>query len=257
MGTYGHFARVYDRFMEEVPYEEWGNYIERLFLQNQLQPKIIAELGCGTGNMTEIMSQKGYEMIGIDLSEDMLMIAKEKALQKKMDILYLAQDIRDFELYGTVDCFISICDTMNYLLEEEELKQVFQLVNTYLNPGGFFIFDMNTEYKYHQTLASNTFTDVQEQTAYIWENNYDLESQINEYIVNFFVQDEEGTSYTRFEEVHYQRAYQIETITKLLSDAGLEVVEVYDAFTFQPPAIDSERIYFIAKETRKKGGNNQ
>ncbi|NLL71379.1 MAG: class I SAM-dependent methyltransferase [Epulopiscium sp.] len=253
MATYGGFARVYDQFMEDIPYEKWGNYIQAIFKKHQYNPCSIAELGCGTGNMTEVMAQRGYEMIGIDLSEEMLMMAKEKAIQRNTDILYILQDIREFELYGTVDCILSVCDTMNYILKEDELRQVFQLVNTYLNPGGLFIFDMNTEYKYEHILGSHIFSDAKENMAYIWENNYDEEEQINEYAVNFFIQQEDSVLYERFEEIHYQKAYSIQKVSTFLSEVGLELVATYDAFTFQPPSKDSERIYFIAKEIQKQG----
>ncbi|NLP45947.1 MAG: class I SAM-dependent methyltransferase [Epulopiscium sp.] len=251
MGIYGSFATVYDQFMKEVPYEQWGDYIELIFKKYQYNPHSIVELGCGTGNMTEVMAKRNYDMIGIDLSEDMLMVAQEKAWKNNRDILYIAQDMRKFELHGTVDCILSICDGMNYILKEEELYQVFRLVNMYLNPGGLFIFDMNTEYKYAQILGDNVFSDVQKNTAYIWENNYYEEEKINEYIVNFFIKQKNSQLYERFEEIHYQKAYSMEQVSFLLSEAGLQLLEVYDAFSFQPPSSESERIYFVVKEIQK------
>ncbi|TCK92389.1 methyltransferase family protein [Natranaerovirga hydrolytica] len=252
MATYESFATVYDRFMDEVPYEEWVQYIEKLFNAYSMDSKLILDLGCGTGNVTLPLSKKGYEMIGIDNSEEMLMIAKEKASQEKANILYLNQDMREFELYGTVGCVISICDSINYILEESDLLDVFKLVNNYLDPEGLFIFDLNTEYKYKSVLGNNVFGENKEHCSYIWENYYYEEDSINEYNLTLFV--EENGLYRKYEEEHYQKAYDIETIKDLLKKSGLEFLEAYDAFTMTKPKADSERIYIIAKEKEKLGG---
>ncbi|TCT14341.1 methyltransferase family protein [Natranaerovirga pectinivora] len=250
MASYESFARVYDEFMDEVPYEDWSNYIQLLIDEYNIKPKLVLDLGCGTGNITELLSQKGYDMIGIDNSEEMLMIAKEKARDKKLEILYLNQDMREFELYGTVDLVISICDSINYILEEEELLEVFKLVNNYLDPGGLFIFDMNTEFKYKNILGENTFASNNEKCSYIWDNYYDEEEQINEYNLTLFV-EEENNLYRKYEEEHYQKAYSIDTIRNLIENAGLEFINAYDAFTMESPKDNSERVYIIAKEKTK------
>ena len=148
MEAYTNFAEVYDTFMDNVPYDEWADYIERMLKEYQISDGLVLELGCGTGSMTELLSAKGYDMIGVDNSEDMLEIAMEKRLNSGHDILYLLQDMREFELYGTVRAVLSVCDSVNYVTDEEELQEVFCLVNNYLDPQGIFIFDFNTEYKY-------------------------------------------------------------------------------------------------------------
>ena len=139
VGSYTSFASVYDTFMDNVPYEEWGEYIHGMLCERGITAGIVLDLGCGTGSMTEILAGFGYDMIGVDNSEEMLEIAREKQIKSGHEILYLLQDMREFELYGTVGAVFSICDSLNYITEPEELKQVFRWVNNYLDPGGIFI----------------------------------------------------------------------------------------------------------------------
>ena len=143
MESYTGFAKVYDLFMDNVPYEEWCEYLAALFQENGIQDGLVLDLGCGTGKLTRLMEQKGYDMIGVDNSFEMLDIARETASE---NILYLMQDMREFELYGTVRAIYSACDSVNYILEEEELLEVFKLVNNYLDPGGIFVFDINSSF---------------------------------------------------------------------------------------------------------------
>lgn len=285
MDAYTGFAQVYDIFMDNVPYDDWTSYLYELLKENGVTEGLILELGCGTGNITRRLFDLGYDMIGIDYSDEMLEIAREYEYDRSIDsddqgrILYLQQDMRSFELYGTVSAVVSICDSMNYITSEDELLTVFQLVNNYLDPGGLFIFDMNTEHKYKDLLADNTIAENREDCSFIWENYYDEDNKINEYNVTIFVKledeymdeemDEEELNHSlisdsdnvsdsdvmdnrdlfkRFRETHYQKAYSIETVKELLKKAGMEFVDVYDAFTHNPPTKTSERVYFIAKE---------
>ena len=173
MDAYTSFASVYDQFMDNIPYEEWGKYVRELLLEHGIKDGLVLDLGCGTGSMTEVLADYGYDMIGVDISEDMLEIAMEKRLESGQDILYLLQDMREFELYGTVGAVVSICDSVNYLLEEEDLVDTFKLVNNYLDPGGLFIFDLNTEYKYRELLGDRTIAEDREDESFIWDNYYD------------------------------------------------------------------------------------
>lgn len=251
MEIYKSLAKVYDLFMEETPYEVWVSYIEEIFRKYELTPKLILELGCGTGNITTLMQNKGYDMIGVDISEDMLVEAKEKAQENSQNILFLNQDMRDFELYGTVDSCICICDSLNYVLEDKEVLQVFKLVNNYLNPNGLFIFDINTEYKFKYELADKTFSATEDNSAYIWENYYYEDDMLNEYYTNIFIKDDKKDIYRRYEEYHYQKAYTKENIIELIERSGLEFLHVYDAFTFNEPKDNSQRLIFVAKEITK------
>ena len=247
MDAYTSFASVYDLFMDNVPYEEWGKYLVSLFKEYGIEDGLLLDLGCGTGKLARIMQKSGYDMIGLDNSYEMLDIAKEKSDES---ILYLMQDMREFELYGTVRGIYSACDSLNYILEEEDLKEVFALANNYLDPGGIFVFDINTPYKYYELLAENTFAENREEGSFIWENYFDEEDEINEYDLTLYIKDGEN-HFQRFQEVHYQKCYDLPTIKQLLEEAGLEFVAAYDAYTKNPVTDECEKILIIAKECSK------
>ena len=251
MEAYSSFAQVYDLFMDNVPYEEWSRYLISLLKEYQVTDGTVVELGCGTGKMTRLLADAGYDMVGGDNSAEMLEIAGERQEEEERnDILYLLQDMREFELYGTVRAVVSICDCMNYILEEEDLLEVFRLVNNYLDPGGIFVFDMNTPYKYREVIGNTTIAENREEGSFIWENCFDEESQVNEYALTLFIKEEDDL-YRKHEEFHYQKAYEPERVKELLEEAGLKVEAIYDAFTREPVREDSERIYFIARECTK------
>ena len=261
MNAYTGFARLYETFMDNVPYEEWSEYLISLLKEYGIEQGLIAELGCGTGTMTRLLAKAGYDMIGIDLSEEMLDIARYEHPEDESEILYLHQDMREFELFGTVSAIVSLCDSMNYITSEEDLLQVFRLVNNYLDPNGYFIFDMNTIYKYETQLGDRVIAENRENCSLIWENYYDVNEQINQYDITIyskvefeeeddFESDEENLPplYERLEETHIQKAYSVETIVSLLKEAGMEVVAVYGVGTKEAPKEDTERVYFIARE---------
>lgn len=267
MQPYTSFASVYDMFMDNVPYEEWANYIEYLLKKFHIEKGLVLELGCGTGSMTRLLAKKGYDMIGLDYSEEMLQIAREKETESGANILYLCQDMREFELFGTVAAVVSVCDSMNYILSEEELLQVFRLVNNYLDPNGIFIFDLDTEYAYREILGDNTIAENREEGSFIWENTYYDEEMLNEINLTLFIPEERNKKltseqasldsqpslYCKYEETHYRKAYTIETIKRLIEEAGMEWVAVYDSLTEEKPREDSERVYIIAREKRQAG----
>lgn len=296
MDSYTGFASVYDTFMDNVPYEEWAEYLIELLKDAGITEGIVADLGCGTGTLTRMLSQKGFDMIGIDNSIEMLDIAKKRgqgdleatgmveAKEGASNILYLCQDMREFELYGTVSAIVSICDSINYITDDEDLKKVFGLVNNYLDYDGVFIFDLNTKYKYEHILSDNVFAENRDDCSFIWENYYDEETNINEYDLTLYISKRrlnnvdvsidnaesescgscevsgickdygslgEEDSYLRFEEFHEQKAYETENVIKYLKEAGLCVDHIYDAFTKEEPRFDSERIYIVAHRPRK------
>ena len=250
MEAYTSFARVYDTFMDNIPYEEWCEYLTGLLREYNVDEGLILDLGCGTGSVTELLAEKGYDMIGVDNSEEMLEVAMEKRVESGYDILYLLQDMREFELYGTVRAVVSICDSINYITEPEELLDVFSLVNNYLDPGGVFIFDFNTLYKYQEVLGDRTIAENREECSFIWDNYYYEDERINEYELSLFIR-EENDLYRKYEETHYQRAYTLEEMVNLVKRSGLEFVAAYDAFTREVPSEQSERIYIIARENGK------
>lgn len=250
MEAYTSFAKVYDTFMDNVPYGEWADYIEDRLKEYGIEDGLVLDLGCGTGSITEKMAEKGYDMIGVDYSGEMLEIAMEKREESGHDILYLMQDMREFELYGTVRAIISACDSVNYILDDEDLEEVFRLVNNYLDPEGIFLFDFNTEYKYKEILGNQTIAEEREECSFIWDNFYDEEEQVNEYQLTLFVQ-EEGDLYRKYQEEHLQRAYTLDIIKELIEASGLVFVKAYDAYTLEEPNEYSERICVVAKENGK------
>ncbi len=237
-------SQVYDVLMKNIPYKRWLAFIESKW--EKAKPSLVLDLACGTGTLSVMLAKKGYEVIGCDLSAEMLAVANEKAKKNNTDILFLQQDIRSFELYGTVDAIICACDSLNYILEEDELLKIFQLVKNYLNPGGLFIFDMKTKYTYERLMSSNSFGYTKQNMACVWENQYDPDSRINDYRVNIFLKH--GKLYGRYEEIHHQRAYDTDEVLSLLSKAGLSLMELSDDYKGRPLHEKSKRLVCIAQK---------
>lgn len=265
MDAYTSFAQVYDLFMDNVPYDKWCSWICDYLRKEKVEDGLILDLGCGTGKLTRLMAKEGYDMIGIDMSYDMLDIAREQEILAQMEvmdqmeamdqgreILYLQQDMREFELYGTVRAIYSSCDCINYLMEEEDVEAVFRLANNYLDPEGLFIFDVNTPYKYEKLLGDNTFAEDREESSFIWNNFYDKEEGVNQYDLSIFVREEDGR-FQRFRETHYQRSYSLETLKTLIERSGMEFVAAFDAYSYEPVREDSEKITIVAREKYHSG----
>lgn len=261
--SYCEFAQVYDALMDQVPYEEWAERIEKAIsvygvskperdAKDPLETErnLVLDLGCGTGTLTELLYDKGYDMIGVDNSQAMLQKALEKRAEGGRDILYLLQDMRELELYSTVGTVVSVCDSINYILEEEELLTVFELVNNYLFPRGLFLFDFNTDYKYRELIGDTTIAENREDVSFIWENFYDSEEHINEYDLTLFIRD--GEIYRKYEEPHLQRGYEPEEVKGMLERAGLEVVSMTDADTQETVTATTGRVFVIAREQVKE-----
>lgn len=256
MQPYTGFASVYDLFMDNVPYDDWVAYIQNLLKKYNIENGILLELGCGTGSLTRRLAAKGFDMIGIDYSEEMLQVAREKGKDVDRSILYLCQDMREFELYGTVKAVVSVCDSMNYILTEEDMLKVFRLVNNYLDPQGLFIFDLDTIYAYEEVLGDNTIAENREEGSFIWENTYYEDEMLNEVSLTLFIPEisENGRKsglYQKCGETHYRRAYPLETVKRLIEEAGMEWVAVYDALTVRKPGKNCERVYILAREKRQ------
>ncbi len=262
-GQYHDFAGVYDELMDNTPYELWGQRLDDLIRRYGVskperdveglldsERNLVVDLGCGTGTLTELMYGKGYDMIGVDISEEMLNIAMDKKEKTGDEILYLQQDMRELELYSTVGTVFSVCDSLNYILEEGELTAVFSLVNNYLYPGGIFIFDFNTAYKYREVIGNTTIAENREDCSFIWENFYDPEEDINEYDLTVFVEEEDGR-FRRFTENHFQRGYTPEQMKRLVEQSGMTILEMKDADTAGPVTEVSERVYMVARECVK------
>ncbi len=244
MSSYESFAALYDRLMTDVDYDGWCDFMEDSFARMKVQPKLVLELGCGTGNLTVRLAKRGYSMIGLDNSPEMLQVATEKS--EGLDILYLLQDMTEFELYGTVDAVVCSLDCLNYLTEEGMLEDCFSLVSLYLNPNGVFLFDLNTQYKMEHILAPETFLYDDGEIFYTWQSIWDESYGECEYDLTFFVK--EGETYRRFEETHLQHAYSVEEVERTLQKTGLQLVNVWSGFDCNPPYDTAERLFFVAKK---------
>ena len=264
METYTNFARVYDIFMDNIPYDQWAQQNISIMKRYGIKGGIVADLGCGTGSLTERLAAAGFDMIGIDSASSMLEIAEEKRQKSGHSILYLLQDMREFELYGTCAAIVSRCDAINYLADTDELVQVFKLVNNYLDPDGIFIFDCNTLYKYKNVLAENTIAENRSCGSFIWENSFDEEQRINEYDLTLYVRDDfdpeapyslntdENAIFKRYEETHFQKAFTLEEIKKAAQQAGLKFLEALDAQSLEEPTKKTLRYLIVLGESGKK-----
>ena len=240
---YTNFAAVYDSLIN-MPTQKWVWYIRALWQMHGFSPKAVLDLACGTGNITHLLSKGGYDLIGIDMSEDMLAVARQKGSKP----LFVCQDMRKFELHGAVDAIICLCDSLNYLDEPKDLLAVFRRVKKYLKPGGCFIFDINTPYKYEHILANNTFSQIGRDSCYIWVNTYYPfpDERINEYDLHLFIRQPSGL-YRKYQEIHLQKAHTPSEVEAALSESGLELLAIYDELTKNPPNAFSERLFFVVK----------
>ena len=243
---YSVFAEVYDSLTEDVEYQRRADYITSLFRKYGKEPEIVLDLGCGTGTVTTLLAKKGYSMIGVDMSSEMLAVASDKAEKENLDILYLNQPMEDFELYGSVGAVTCLLDSLNYITEEEDVEQTFRLVHNYLDPGGLFIFDVNTPYKFKNVLAGNTFCGESDKAFYCWENVYDPDYDLCEFSLNFFIKSPGG--YSRHTETHYQRSYTSAFLSRMLKKCGFELVAVFDDLTYDAPSRTSQKVFYVARK---------
>jgi len=243
MDAYSKFADIYDELMEDVPYGQIADLIDSKIKKYDIKNNIVLDLACGTGTLTKELSEKGYEMIGTDASAEML----QKAQEKNPGVLFLNQPMEEFELYGTVGVIVCSLDSVNYLADDESLYETFRLCNNYLEPDGLLIFDINTEYKFRNILADNIFTFDNEKIFYTWENDYSEDERLCDFYLTFFVK--EGELYSRFDEIHTERAYSDTEITKALEANGFSIVEKLDNFTDNSASEKSERVMYVCKNT--------
>ena len=244
MSEYKYFATVYDRMMDDIPYEEWEQYVLLLLCKHGIKPcSKLLELGCGTGTISGLLTEDGFEVTGIDISEEMLQMAKEK--NAKNNINYICHDMRDFSLPEKHASAISLCDSMNYLLTVDDLARTMTAVRNNLEPGGIFVFDLKTEHFYMDKLDGYVFTDDLGDFSYTWKNYYDTEKCIHEYYLKFKIRDDSGYRYEK--ELHRQKAFSASEIKEAALRAGFKKAVAYDAFTLDKPKKNSDRIYIVCK----------
>lgn len=246
MSRYGAFAEYYDSLTSNVSYDETAKYVADILNENGIKKGILLDLACGTGTMSVQMAKRGYEVIGIDNSPEMLSEAREKACEAGEDILFLCQDMCDIDLYGTVECTICLLDSLNHLESEEELLEAFKGVSLFTVPGGLFIFDVNTQYKHKYVLGNNTFVYDNDDVYCVWQNEYDDESKTVEIFLDFF--EEENGLYRRSSEYFTESAFSDETIRRLLKEAGFSDVKAYGELSRHAPSETEERIFYVARK---------
>lgn len=245
---YNEFAYIYDKLMKpDVNYNRIADFIENIFIRYDKNPVLIADLACGTGNITVPMAKRGYEMIGVDISEEMLSVAREKAMSENADILFLKQDISKLDLYGTCDAFLCMIDGLNYIIEPKKIEHLFKRIKScFLNPGGVLIFDVSTPYKLGTVIGDNTFVYDTDEVFYSWENKFIEKYSLSKMYLNFFCKEKNG-GYKRFYEEHLQRGHSVKELKSALKKAGFTKIEIFSGFGFEEVNEFSERIVFAVQ----------
>jgi SAM-dependent methyltransferase len=245
MNGYGAISRVYDRLNADIDYSAWADGVENAFLKIMgKKPELVLDLACGTGRMTFELAHRGYDMTGIDLSIDMLMQARDR--QRDEDILWLNQDMRNFELYGSVGAVVCCLDAVNCLMSLKDVERCFATVHNYLDPGGVFLFDVNTPYKFENIFADNAYILEDEGVYCGWQNYYDEKTGVCDFYLTVFEDDGEG--YVRYDETQREKKYSEHQLTEALERAGFEVVGFFGGYDMSEPKNDTERWYIAAKK---------
>ncbi len=247
---YDLLAPFYDKFNGDIDYSEWADFIEKI-IENEYKigkPELILDLGCGTGSMTVELAKRGYDMTGVDYSPEMLDKARNRAYGEGIGdrILWLCQDMREFELYGTVDIAVCCLDGINHLTRSKDLNKCFDLIRNYLIPGGLFIFDINGKFKFENIYSDQTYAMEEENALCIWQNYYNKNTKLCEFYITLFKECKDGR-YERFDETQRERMYTLRSIKQALSRNSLEFIGAYSDFNFNEGSDNDERIYIVAK----------
>ena len=246
MSSYNEFANLYDELMNDFDYGKWFNYIEDIFKKYNINGSKILEMACGTGNLSIHLAEKGYKLTCFDLSEEMLAQAYEK-LNRYKNVKLLNGNMVDFKINKKFDSIISICDSINYIIDIDDLKATFENVYNHLEDEGVFIFDINSFYKLSEIIGNNVFVEDREDIFYTWQNYYDVDSRICEFYLSFFIK-EDNDNYLRFNEEHKERAYTVDEILTTLKSVGFRSIDCFEAFTFHEINLKTERINFVVRK---------
>lgn len=247
MGGYGFFSNVYDTLTENVNYAARADYIADLLAENGITGGILLDLACGTGTLSIEMAKKGFEVIGVDASADMLSAAMNNAYNSEEDILFLCQPMQQLDLYGTINAAICTLDSINHLTDPEDVQATFDKVSLFTEAGGIFIFDINTVFKHRKILGDNTFVYDLDEVYCVWQNTLDVQTDTVQIDLDIFEMLEDG-AYERSQESFCERAYPVDTIKTMLTAAGFETLAIYDELTENEPKEDSERLFIIARK---------
>jgi len=244
---YTKFAFAYDKMMENVDYVRWANYMRRLFIHYNVQPRKILELACGTGNVMIELSKYGYKMWGLDRAAEMLETARKKAEMANQEVKLFHGDMLDFSFDEKFDAVLCLYDSINYILEEEKMTKVFENVYNVLAPDGIFIFDITTEHNIVQHFHLRTFAENEDNFSYIWKNVYSYKNKICRTVLTFFIQ-EENNLFRKYEELHVQKIFEVNELKDLLEKTGYKVLSAFDAYSMRKWNKNSDRINFTARK---------
>ena len=249
---YTYFADVYDDLMQDVNYKKRTAYLMKLFKKYGDKPTLLLDAACGTGGFSNEFARLGVEVIGADMSEEMLDIARQKSIDNGLDILFLCQKLEELDLYGTVDGAICCLDSLNHITDYKTLCKALQKISLFLEEGKLFIFDVNTVYKHKEILGDNVFITENKKVYCVWANNFKEKNNIVDISLDFFI--EENGKYQRFSEDFSERAYSGEELEKALLDAGLEIVEIFDDLSEDALNKKSERAIYVTRKSGDKIG---
>ncbi len=239
--SYNDFSYVYDSLID-VDYKALCDRLLAFCEKYSHRPKLVLDAACGTGNFTKELVNKGFDVIGVDASEEMLSIAKEK-LQNNCTLI--CQPLEELDLYGTIDTVFCTLDSLNHITDFENFKKAVGKMALFLEPGGLMIFDVNTVYKHKEILGNNTFVEEKDNIYMVWQNS--LEDNTVNINIDFFVNKGEE-NYLRLCENFDERAYTAEEIKQVLDEFGLEILEIKDFFEEAEPNEFSEKIIYIVKK---------
>lgn len=248
--SYGIFSSVYDILTENVKYEKIANKICSLLHENGVNGGLLLDLGCGTGTLSLLLESKGYDVIGVDASEDMLMVANEKKYEENSSAMFLCQEAESLDLFGTIDCAVSVLDTVNHIDTLENVEKAISKVSLFMNMGGIFIFDINTPYKHEKVLGNNTFIYDMDEVYCAWQNSYDKENATTNIDLDFFIKNEDNECYERYSESFSEYGYNPQEIFAILEKCGFEILNTYDDYSNNPVKADTERITIVAKKIK-------
>ena len=248
MNSYQRFALYYDMLTRNIDYNAHADYYDKIILQNGGKKGILLDLACGTGSLSEAMARKGYDVIGVDLSDEMLSQALDKKFESKLNIQYLKQDMCRLDMYGTVDVTICALDSLNHLPDINHIKRCIDRVSLFSNPDALFIFDVNTIYKHKEILSNNTFVYDTEEVYCIWQNTYSSSDNSVDIDLVFF--EKEMDVYKRYEENFKEISLEADSYVKMCEEAGMQVIGIYDYLSFDKPRDNSEKITFVARKVR-------
>lgn len=244
--SYNDFAYCYDTLMGDVDYKARAEYLLKLFKKHGKTPSLLLDLACGTGGFSNQFAKRGIEVIGVDISEDMLSVARENSADMGADVLYLCQSASDLDLYGTVDGAVCCMDSVNHITDIKELSEAFSKVSLFLEKDCLFIFDVNTEYKHREVLGNNTFVIDENDVYCVWQNSFDEKNLLTDISLDFFVSD--GELYMRSSEEFSERAYKQTELESIIEKSGLELVAIYDDLSENHPTDTSKRIIYVVKK---------